>query len=583
MAASNVVTPTLAPAKTTGDNGTLDHPARRRYTAMAELAADSNATAAEARASFDTSVWGDFFINYAPELPLQMSEEMMRERANQLKKEVSGLFEPCSENNAVHQMILVDTLQHLSIDHLFKEQIGATLRNIHGSRFSCSSLHEAALKFRLLREHGLWVSTDELVSKFRGDDGSFSPEIANDPRGLLSLYNAAHLFIDGEVELEEAILSTKHHMESLKSSLKSPLAGQVTRALKLPLPRTVKRLEALQYMSEYTDEQTYNPSILELAKLDFNLLQRLHMKELKALSEWWNGVFQEIELSFSRDRVVEVFFWANGIFHEEEYSRARIMLTKIYQLVTTLDDIYDVRATLDDSRKLTKALRRWDIKTVSTLPEYLRKFYLMLLRTFQEIEAELEPKERYRVAYTIEACLLSSNAYLKEAEFVHRNQKPTFEEKLEVSLASFGGKIAAAGILIGMGGAEAPRDAFDWALEGDSSVMAFSRIGRFLNDIASFNSGKNTKDVASSVECYMNQYNVTSEVAIAEIGYLIEDAWKAANQALFEHPGLLPAVQRVNNLSVCMPFSYGGGTDVFTSGKDMKDTVERLFVNPLPL
>ncbi|WVZ57012.1 hypothetical protein U9M48_007459 [Paspalum notatum var. saurae] len=356
----------------------------------------------------------------------------------------------------------------------------------------------------------------------------FIAEIANDPRGLLSLYNAAHFFIDGEMELEEAILFARHHLELLKSSLKSPLAGQVTRALKLPLPRTVKRLEALQYMSEYTDEQT-----------------------------WWNDIFQEIELSFSRDRVVEVFFWANGVFHEQEYLRARIMLTKIYQLVTTLDDIYDVRATLDDSRRLTEALRRWDVRAVSTLPEYLRKFCLMLLRTFQEIEDELEPEERYR-------CLQSSDAYLKEAEFFHHNHKPTFEEKLEVSLVSFGGKIAAAGILIGMcGDHEAPRDAFDWALKGESC------------------SGKNVKDAASCVQCYMNEYNVTSEVAIAEIGYLIEDARKAANQALFDHPDLLPVVQRVNNLSVCMLFSYDGGTDAFTSGKDMKDTVERLFINPL--
>jgi len=130
--------------------------------------------------------------------------------------------------------------------------------------------------------------TDELISKFRGDDGSFRTEITNDHRGLLSLYNAAHLLTHGEVELEEAIPFARHHLGLglLTSSLRAPLAGQVTRALKLPLPRTLKRLEALDYMSEYTQEQTYNPSILELAKLDFNLLQRLHLKELKAISQY---------------------------------------------------------------------------------------------------------------------------------------------------------------------------------------------------------------------------------------------------------------------------------------------------------
>ncbi|MQT98670.1 hypothetical protein GHO33_29800, partial [Pseudomonas helleri] len=61
-----------------------------------------------------------------------MSEESMRERVNQLRKEVCGLFEAVSDSNAVDQLSLVDTLEHLSIDHLFQEQIGATLRSIHG-------------------------------------------------------------------------------------------------------------------------------------------------------------------------------------------------------------------------------------------------------------------------------------------------------------------------------------------------------------------------------------------------------------------------------------------------------------------
>ena len=86
-----------------------------------------------------------------------MLEGSMRERVNQLRKEVCGLFEACSDSNAVHQMSLVDTLQHLSIDHLFQEQIDATLRSIHGCG-GFSSLHEVALRFRLLRTHGLWVS-----------------------------------------------------------------------------------------------------------------------------------------------------------------------------------------------------------------------------------------------------------------------------------------------------------------------------------------------------------------------------------------------------------------------------------------
>lgn len=80
----------------------------------------------------------------------------MRERVNELKKEVCGLFEAC--NNVVEQMNLVDTLQHLCVDHHFKEQVGVTLSSIHSSELKSSSLHEVALRFRLLRHEAFWVS-----------------------------------------------------------------------------------------------------------------------------------------------------------------------------------------------------------------------------------------------------------------------------------------------------------------------------------------------------------------------------------------------------------------------------------------
>jgi hypothetical protein len=124
----------------------------------------------------------------------------------------------------------------------------------------------------------------DVFKKFKNEDGVFKVDITNDPRELLSLYNAAHLLTHGEIELEESIIFARKHLESMKSDLDSPLAEQVKRALHLPLPRTLKRVEVLHYISEYKEEPMHNSSILELAKLDFNLLQRLHLKELKDLS-----------------------------------------------------------------------------------------------------------------------------------------------------------------------------------------------------------------------------------------------------------------------------------------------------------
>ncbi|KAK1628965.1 hypothetical protein QYE76_003280 [Lolium multiflorum] len=200
------------------------------------MAYSQGATVPNSAPVFHPTVWGDFFIDYSPE-ELQMSEKWMTDRSNQLKENVLGILEACS--TTVDKLNLVDTLQHLNV-----------------------------------------------FNKFKDEDGAFNVGISNDPRGLLSLYNASYLLTHGETELEESILFAREHLESMESDLKPPLAEQVRRSLHLPLPKTLKRVEAMHYMSEYKYETMHNSSILELAKLDFNLLQRLHLKELKALSRW---------------------------------------------------------------------------------------------------------------------------------------------------------------------------------------------------------------------------------------------------------------------------------------------------------
>lgn len=95
--------------------------------------------------------------------------------------------------------------------------------------------------------------------------------------------------------------------------------------------------------------------------------------------------------------------------------------------------------------------------------------------------------------------------------------------------------------------------------------------------------GKNKNDVDSSVECYISEHGVTAEVACAKINSLIEDAWKTINRARFEHNELLPAVQRVANITASMPLMYGDNKDVFTFSDGLKGVIKRLFLKPILL
>lgn len=106
-------------------------------------------------------------------------------------------------------------------------------------------------------------------------------ELKDDAKGLLSMYNAAYLGTQKETILDEAISFTKDNLTSLLKDLDPTFARLVSLTLKTPIHRSMKRLFTRSYISIYQDEPTRNETILELAKLDFNILQCLHQEELK--------------------------------------------------------------------------------------------------------------------------------------------------------------------------------------------------------------------------------------------------------------------------------------------------------------
>ncbi|XBI62145.1 hypothetical protein VPH35_042817 [Triticum aestivum] len=520
----------------------------------------------EKQSGFEPSPWSDFFTGYEPE-PLQKSEEWMLVRANELKEHVCMMFKSC--NNIATQICLLDTLQHLGIDYHFKEKIDTILSQILESEFfSSSSLSEVALGFRLLREHGHWVSPD-VFNKFKAQDGGFSKDISNDPKGLLSLYNATHLHVHGEPTLEEAITFARRHLRSMRGSdLKTPLANQVKRALHIPLPRACKRIETLHYISEYKEEEGYNPVLLELAKLDFNLLQHVHLKELKAITD------------YIRCRVVESYTWAYVVYYQRGFKLPRRIIAMMIVLITTVDDTYDIHATIDDCRKLHEAIQRWDESAVDILPEYLKRLYMELLITFKNIEDEVPANVDYNVSYLRKAFQNHVSGYLQEAERSHNNHWPKFEDQVNLTSLTVGGPTLSLSVMAGVD-RKIMKQSLDWAAGVPDVVIAGGKIVRFMNDIAAFKRRKCKGDAASSVECYIHEHGVTDKVAIARIDELIEEEWKILNKARFENHALLPALQPIIDLARSSSLFYDNRNDVYTTSTHLQETVESLFLKPI--
>lgn len=55
---------------------------------------------------------------------------------------------------------------------------------------------------------------------------------------------------------------------------------------------------------------------------------------------------------------MENFLWTVGVEYEPKFEYFRRMSTKLYALVTTIDDVYDVYGTLDELELFTKAVER---------------------------------------------------------------------------------------------------------------------------------------------------------------------------------------------------------------------------------
>lgn len=118
------------------------------------------------------------------------------------------------------------------------------------------------------------------------DEGKFKEVLVSDVKGILSLYEAAHVGVKGENILEEALAFTTTRLKSVVPNLSGLLLAQVAHALKMPIQRTLERVAARQYINIYKDSPKHNELLLRFARLDFNMLQKVHQKELCGITRY---------------------------------------------------------------------------------------------------------------------------------------------------------------------------------------------------------------------------------------------------------------------------------------------------------
>ncbi|KAJ8460704.1 hypothetical protein OPV22_033630 [Ensete ventricosum] len=488
-------------------------------------------------ANYQPNLWTNDYIESLTN-DHSMKEEQNAARISNLEEEVVKLIQ--EEKELEDQLQLIDHLHQLGVAYHFKDDIKDALGIIHGSLENKSmllkdNLHATSLLFRLLRENGFDVSealswfcsimvpnpnislnfvTKEMFSRFKDEKGHLKTCLQHQIKGILSLYEASYLGKEGEFVLIEAMDFTTKHLKKLmeEGSLEPRFREHVAHALELPLNWRMQRIHNRWFIEAYQREATMNPLLLELAKLDFNLVQSIHKRELREVSRWWTDLGLAQRLPFFRDRLMENYFWTVGWAFEPQFWSFRQMQTKLVSLITVIDDAYDVYGTLDELELFTNVVDRWDVNAIDKLPEYMKLCFLVVFNMANDAGYRvMKEKGLDIIPYMKRAWADVCKSYLVEAKWYHHGCTPKIGEYLDNAWISVSSPLLLTHAYC------MSEDLTEEALRSICKYQDFARwssmLYRLYNDLATSKAELARGDVSKSIQCYMHERNVSEDVA----------------------------------------------------------------------
>nr|A0A7G5KLV3.1 RecName: Full=Monoterpene synthase TPS4, chloroplastic; AltName: Full=Geraniol synthase TPS4; AltName: Full=Terpene synthase 4; Short=CoTPS4; Flags: Precursor [Cananga odorata]QMW48845.1 terpene synthase 4 [Cananga odorata] len=496
-----------------------------------------------------------------------------RELLERTRRELQTTLEP------LQAMKMIDTLQRLGLAYHFEDDINSLLTGFSNGQPD-EDLLTASLRFRLLRHNGHRINPN-IFQKFMDKQGKFIDSLKEDTRGLFSLYEASYLGANGEDILLQALEFTKAHLKESLPSLAPPLAKKVSQALELPRHRRMARLEARRYIEEYGGENGHSPDLLELAKLDYNKVQSLHQLELSEISRWWKQLGLVDKLTFARDRPLECFLWTVGILPEPKYSSCRIELAKTIAILLVIDDIFDTHGTLDELILFTNAIRRWDLEAMEDLPEYMRICYMALYNTTNEICYKILKQNGWSVLPYLKATWIDMiEGFMLEASWLNTGYVPNMEEYVENGVTTAGAYMALVHLffLIGQGVTE---ENVKLLVKPYPKLFSYSgRILRLWDDLGTAKEEQERGDLASSIDLFMRENNITSDEEGRKcILKIIDNLWKELNGELVSRHALpLAIIKAAFNMARASQVVYQHEEDSYFSSVD--NYVQALFFTP---
>ncbi|KAJ3693008.1 hypothetical protein LUZ60_012103 [Juncus effusus] len=537
-------------------------------------------------ANYKPTIWHDHFIQ---SINTDILKENKMRRAGELVEEVKQMI--CAEEGLQDKLELVDVLEQIGVAYHFKDEIKFVLNEIYDSLDVLmasvdDNIYMTSLLFRLLRHHGFCVSQD-IFQKYMENNGDFKAGLRFDTKGMLSLYEASYLARGKEGILEKARHFTKMHLKDFLTCTvdrNETLQKCVAYTMELPLHWRMRRLHTRWFIDEYKTDQKLRPALLELAVLDYNLVQSTYKKELKEVSRWWTGLGLYEKLPFIRDRLVENHLWSVGWIFEPKHSSIRKATTQANSLIATIDDIYDVYGSLDELEIFTDIVERWDVAATDKLPDYMKICFVALFDTVEEQGREVMKEKGLDITPNIKKAWTDlCKAYLVEAKWYHKKYTPTLEEYLENAWITFSSHIASTYAFC-MNQEATSKDLENFLSAYPDKVRLMSTICRLCDDLATSKAEIERGDVAKSIQCYMHERGVTELMAREKIKEMIWQYWELLNSeytwnSSFEEYYANFALD-VTRMAQCI-YQYGDGYG--EQDRETKDRVISVLFEPIQM
>ncbi|CAH2079020.1 unnamed protein product, partial [Thlaspi arvense] len=537
---------------------------------------------------FSPSIWGDHFLT----VPLARSEFDELEKEIEINKPIVKDMLMSSQSSDKDKIRLIHLLISLGISYHFDKEIQEILNQsftkLDDLIVGEVDLETIAIMFEVFRLYGHKISCD-VFDIFRCEDGRFLDSVASDVRGMLQLFEVAHLGTPSEDVMDEALSFTQNHLKSLAhgnaTNVAPHLLKHIQKTLYIPRYNNIEILMAREYISYYEQEEGHDMVLLKFSKLSFNFCQLHYIQELKTLTKWWKDLGVASKLPYVRDRMVECHLGSLGPYFEPHYSLGRLIVSKFIQLVVVVDDTYDAYATFPEATLFTECLLRWEIGASDKLPNYLRVVLESLFEAIRVIEQEVKPKGRsYGVKQAVEKLQVLVKAYLDVTKWARSGHVSTFDEYMEVGLISGGMGDYAAYSFIGMDDIN-EKEAFDWLNSKPLIIKSLSIMFRLVNDVGSYETEMSRGEVANGVNCYMKQHGVTKEEACKGIRKIYRENYKVVVEEFINSHDHVPRqlLLRCFNFARLFDVFYTEG-DGYTDPKGKTEHfMKSLFVHPIPL